>query len=94
MKTIPKFTDLIARAKEFKGYKGSELTKFHSAIHHYTFDNGYTASLVMWNSGAGLANLNDIECSYWRDAKQTESNIITVNTDKDLREFLERVEKL
>lgn len=95
MKTIPKFTDLIAAAERFIEFDENELTVYQKEKHHYYFKNGYVASVVLWNDKMPTPYKNNIEVAYWCDCNHSHTgDVKLVYDDKNLREHIEKVRDL
>lgn len=95
MKTIPKFTDLIAEAVRFMEFSKLELTDYHKQIHRYYFKNGYVASVTLWSDNMIFPYRNNIQVAYWYDCNNPHiRNVRLVYDDKDLREYIEKVRDL
>lgn len=95
MKTIPKFTDLIAKADRFVEDEIRELVKWQSERQRYYFKNGYVASLILWSDSMIEPYNGRLEGAYWLDRNQPQtSDTVLIYDDKELREFLEMVQNL
>lgn len=95
MKTIPKFTDLIAKADKFVEDDIRELVKWQSERQRYYFKNGYVASLILWSDSMIEPYKGRLEGAYWLDRNQPQtSDTVLIYDDKELREFLEMVQNL
>lgn len=95
MKTIPKLTDLIAKADRFVEDDIRELVKWQSERQRYHFKNGYVASLVLWSDSMLEPYRGRLEGTYWLDRNQPKIlDAVLIHDDKELREFLEMVENL
>lgn len=92
MKTIPKFTDLIAKSDRFDEYDGH---KWQRERHRYYFKNGYVANLILWSDSMLEPYRGRLEGTYWLDRNQPKIlDAVLIHDDKQLREFLEMVENL
>lgn len=92
MKTIPKLTDLIAKADKFAEYDGQ---KWQRERQRYYFKNGYVANLILWSDSMLEPYKGRLEGTYWLDRNQPKIlDAVLIHDDKELREFLEMVESL
>lgn len=95
MKTIPKFTDLIAKADRFVEDDSLESVKWQSGRQRYYFKNGYVASVVLWSDGMLDPYKGRLEGAYWLDRNQPKIlDTVLIYDDKELRSFLDMVENL
>lgn len=95
MKTIPKFTDLIAKADRFVEDDSLELVKWQRERQRYYFKNGYVASVILWSDSMLEPYKGRLEGAYWLDRNQPKIlDTVLIYDDKELREFLEMVENL
>lgn len=92
MKTIPKFTDLIAKADKFAEYDDH---KWQRERQRYYFKNGYVANLILWSDSMLEPYKGRLEGTYWLDRNQPKIlDTVLIHDDKELREFLAMVENL
>lgn len=95
MKTIPKFTDLIAKADRFVECEGHDLVKWQRERQRYYFKNGYVASVILWSDNMLEPYKGRLEGAYWLDRNQPKIlDTVLIYDDKELRSFLEMVENL